>query len=56
MDNDKYVFVWFYVLWCCMCKVMKLVWDKFVMFYKDEKDIIIVKMDVTKNEAKDLYV
>lgn len=56
MDNDKHVFVWFYAPWCRTCKAMKPVWDKLATLYKDEKDIIIAKMDATKNEAKDLHV
>ena len=56
LDNDKHVFVWFYAPWCRTCKAMKPVWEKLATLYKDEKSIIIAKMDATKNEAKDVHV
>ncbi len=56
MDNDKHVFAWFYAPWCRTCKAMKPVWDKLATLYKDQGDVIIAKMDATKNEAKNLHV
>ena len=56
IDNDKHVLVWFYAPWCRTCKAMKPVWEKLGTLYKNEKEIIIAKMDATKNEAKNVHV
>jgi protein disulfide isomerase len=56
MQNKKHVLIWFYAPWCRTCQAMKPVWEKLATLYSVESNVIIAKMDGTKNEAPNLHV
>jgi len=50
MDESKEVFIEFYAPWCGHCKKLEPVYNKLAKAMKDEKDIVIAKIDATAND------
>jgi len=49
-DKSKDVFVKFYAPWCGHCKAIAPIWDQIGEKYSDKGDLVIAKVDSTKNE------
>ncbi|KAL3197223.1 hypothetical protein MRX96_014832 [Rhipicephalus microplus] len=49
-DKTKNVLVLFYTPWSIRCFAMTVICDRLAHEYKDRKDLLIAKMDVTTNE------
>jgi len=49
-DKSKDVFVKFYAPWCGHCKAIAPIWDQIGQKYSDKGDLVIAKVDSTKNE------
>nr|XP_037286311.1 protein disulfide-isomerase-like [Rhipicephalus microplus] len=49
-DKTKNVLVLFYTPWSIRCFAMTVICDRLAPEYKDRKDLLIAKMDVTTNE------
>lgn len=49
-DFKKDVFIEFYVFWCGYCKVFELIYKKLGKKFKDDLNLVIVKMDVIVND------
>merc|ERR1712130_198865 len=49
-DKSKDVFVKFYAPWCGHCKAIAPIWDQIGEKYADKGDLVIAKVDSTKNE------
>mgnify|MGYP002631075314 FL=1 len=56
IQSKKHVLVFFYAPWCQTSKALMPLWDKLAEMYRDYDEVVIAKMDATKNEAKGVHV
>ena len=55
-NSAKGVFVHFYAPWCGYCQKLEPIWDKLAELMKDNKDVVIAKLDTTVNEVRNVKV
>jgi len=55
MDESKEVFIEFYAPWCGHCKKLEPAYNKLAKAMKDEKDIVIAKIDATANDIPPFF-
>ena len=49
-DKSKNILVDYYAPWCGHCKALHPVWHELAETLKDQKDVLMAKMDATLNE------
>jgi len=54
-DETKDVLIEFYAPWCGHCKTLAPKYEELAEMLKDEKDIVIAKMDATANDVPKIY-
>jgi len=50
LNSGKFVFVEFFAPWCGHCKTLAPKWDKLSAIFGNDKNVVIGKVDATKNE------
>ena len=55
MDKSKDVLIEFYAPWCGHCKSLEPVYKDLAKSVKNEKNLIIAKLDATANDIPDEY-
>ena len=55
MDESKYVLIEFYAPWCGHCKSLEPIYKKLGQKYKNEKSLVIAKIDATANDFPPEY-
>lgn len=55
-QSDKSSLVMFYAPWCGHCKALEPLWNELGEHFKESKDVVIAKMDSTKNEIESFKI
>ncbi len=55
MDESKDVLIEFYAPWCGHCKSLEPIYKKLGQKYKNEKNLVIAKIDATANDFPPEY-
>jgi len=55
-STEKNTLVMFYAPWCGHCKKLEPLWEELAEKYKESVDVVIAKMDATKNELEHIRV
>merc|ERR1712080_360967 len=55
-SSEKKSLVMFYAPWCGHCQTLVPIWDELGEHFKDSNDVVIAKMDSTKNEIENVKI
>ena len=50
------MFVLFYAPWCGHCKAQHPIYEELAKAYKDDKEVLIAKIDATANEVEGINI